>query len=409
MRSRVFAFLLIILLLLGAAPLGACSKTPGNDGATDVPTAEPKEDPTYTHLVCYWPENAGYENCDYALIFEKPVFSRERSSGYAFNQAVERYIKALSKRIEEEYMPSSVAKPPYTQVNCDVERVGNITNIVFTELHCYEAQPYTETHVLMLDERGEELSIGDVLLNYHAEELVSRRIAELIKGKSGYYEADAGKVLSALDLSSGVKATENGCVVYVHEGLLAPYEEGELAFSLTMEELLPDILGEGGMSLESYRSLNEFLGMAAAAVAVRQNTVENGVMDAYPATLFMADAAKRMGIRPESGRIRVPEKDFEAYYFRCFGSEFPGVSRDAYDIRHEDGVYAVLNSNQKYSYNVDIRSLERSGAELRITGDIVFGSFGYAFSEPVCPVTILLEEAPDSPFGFILHSLDLTS
>ena len=57
------------------------------------------------------------------------------------NLAVEKYLDELSARIENEYLPASIAKPPYTEVACRVENTGSITNIIFTERHCYEAQP----------------------------------------------------------------------------------------------------------------------------------------------------------------------------------------------------------------------------------------------------------------------------
>lgn len=409
MRSRFISFLLMIAVLLSVIPLAACKNGAGKHGETEAPaTAEPKDDPTYTHLVCYWPEEADYESCDYALIVEKPEFSRAVSSGYAFNQAVDRYINELSKRIERDYLPSAVAKPPYTQVNCDVDRVGNVTNVVFTELHCYEAQPYSETYVLMLDERGNEVNLCDLLLDYHAENLAAKRIAELIKGRDGYYEADESKVLASIDSRHGVRATEDGCIVYIHSGMLAPYEEGELAFSLGFDEVAPDFIGEdGALSALEYRRLTEFLGMVADSVIVRESDVVSGVMPEFAATLFMSEAARKMDIRPEAGRINIPSADFESYYRRCFNADFPGIDREAHDIRLENGVYAVLSSNQKYSYHIDFESAERTGDELTVTGDVVFGDFGYAFSEPVCHVRITLLRDEQSPFGFVLKDFKM--
>ena len=410
MRSRTIktasAILLAAVMLFMTACYGAGRK-PDNTADPHV-TEVPDVEYTMKRIIRYWPEDASYEDCDYACIADVPEFSKTFTYGYAMNAAVDGYLDKLAERIEKSYMPSSISKPPYTEVIAHVEHVGGVTNIVFNERHCYEAQPYSETYVIMLDERGNELTLCDVLLSYHAEELAARRISEMLAEDERYENADENKVRSVIDIRHGARATEAGCTVFVHEGLLAPYEEGELAFEMRFRDLLPDFAGEGkAVSEEEYRKLTEFFSYFSNAIIVRGGGVENGVLSAYTATGFMAEASDSFGLVPKAGRVSVPEAEFESYYRRCFGTEFPGIDAEACDIRHENGFYTVPIAKRDLEYHVDMLSAERSGEELVITGDMVYGSFGFAYSETVRHVTVRLTESADSPFGFILTGFEM--
>ena len=377
--------------------------------AEPVVTEAPQVDQTFSHLICYWPEDADYSTCDYALVVEKPEFSETFTAGHAMNLAVEKYLDELSARIENEYLPASIAKPPYTEVACRVENTGSITNIIFTERHCYEAQPYTETYVLMLNERGSELNLCDVLLTYHAEALIAEHIAGVIAGDTKYFSADAAKVLSCLDIRHGACASNDGCTVYIREGMLAPYEEGELSFDIRFADVCPDFVGSGkAVSEDEYRLLVEFLGMVCDAAIVRGDDITGGALSPYAATAFMREAAAKMGIVSKAGRINVPAADFEDYYRRCFGNDFPGIDTDAHDIKLQDGNYSVLARLPEYSYYLDITGGETNGDMLELRGDVTFGTFGYAFSDPVCHASVTLVRSADSPFGFVLREFRMS-
>ncbi len=178
---------------------------------------------------------------------------------------------------------------------------------------------------------------------------------------------------------------------------------------MLFRDLLPDFAGEGkAVSEEAYRKLTEFFSLVSNAVIVRSNDIENGVLSEYAATAFMADASKSFGIVPKAGRISVPEAEFESYFRRCFGTDFPGVDAEAKDIRHENGFYTVPIAKLPYEYHVDMLSAERSGSELTVMGDLVFGSFGFAFTSQVCHVTARLTESDESPFGFVLRDFKLS-
>ena len=403
MKSSLPKRIAALALASICALLCACVKPGGEPSPTAEATEAPPVPYETKHIVRYWPEDADYETCDYACIAELPVFTNTHTAGYAMNQAVEGYYELLCERIEAEYMQAAIAQPPYTEVKCAVEFVGEVTNVVFSENHCYEAQPETRTYVLMMDGRGNELNLCDVILNYHAEHMAAEQVAGKIKGKPGYYEADADAIAAMLDINHGAKAAENGCVVYVPAGKLAPYEEGELAFELSSEEMAPGFVKEGAMSLEEYRALTEFLGFVSDGVVVRSQEIENGTLTEYVASSFMGELSQGLGIAPEAGRINVPEERFLSLFNECFGTDFPGIDTDAHDIKYEDGVYKVRYTQKPYRYNVDMLDAEREGDSLTVTGDLIFGGFGYAATQYVCHVSAKLIKKSASPYGFTLE------
>lgn len=395
--------ILFAALLAAASLLGCGRRRPragsGAPEATEVPQAEY----SLTHLVKYWPEDADYETCDYSCVAEIPQFSGEHIGGYNMNKAVSEYIERLDARIESRYMPASVADKPHTEVKCSVEYVGRITNVIFSEEHSYEAQPYTETKVIMLNEVGGELNLCDLVLNYHAESMAAERIAELTESTPGMIPCGADRVLSGIDVTNGVKATEDGCVVYVKEGIIAPLDSGEIAVPLTLGELCPTFVGEGKLlSIEEYRTLTEFLSYVSDAAVVRQENIIEGALSQYEASSFMGEYALSLGLVPSAGRISMPRADFEAAYRACFGTDFPGADEDGHSIRLENGVYSIAYSSKPYVYNVDMLDASEENGVVTVRGDMIFGTFGYAYTEYVCHVTVALVRDPDSPFGFRL-------
>ncbi len=399
----------IILVLAAALLLAGCSNSnPAGPTNAPVVTEAPEVDYSIVKIACYWPEDAGPDDCDYSLYIEKPEFSQAFTAGYALNRAVDDYIDALTDRIESRYIPAAVASNPYTYVTCQVERIDSFTNIIFTENENYEVQPYSETFVLMLDERGNELNLCDVFMNYHAERLVAERIAQLIEGDSRFIEADTSEIIGALDIVHGAKITPEGAIVYIREGVLAPFEEGELSFDIPFEDICPEFVGaDRVLSFSEYRALIDFLGLVCDSAIVRGDDIKDGVLTPYAATTFMALASGKMGIVPQAGRIAVPETDFEQYYLACFGTDFPGIDTEAHDIKQQNGNYSVLNKKPEYTYYVDMLSAEAEGDEVIINGDVTFGAFGYAFTTPVCHVSVTLVRNAESPFGFTLRSFDM--
>lgn len=397
----------LLVLMLTLSMLFAACKKPAPEETTPAPvvTQAPEVEYSIVKLACYWPENSDPSNCEYSLYVEKPEFSQAFTAGYALNRAVDNYISELTDRIETKYIPAAVAKNPYTHVTCSVERMGKFTNIIFTENENYEVQPYSETYVLMLDERGNEINLCDIFYTYHAEQLVADRIAELISDDGRYFPVDNGKIIDALDIVHGAKITPYGAVIYIHEGLLAPHEEGELKFDIKSSEICPVFVGEEkALSYDEYITLTDFLGMVCDSVIVRGDNVVDGVMTDYSATVFMAEASQRMNLVPSAGRINVPEADFEEYFRGCFGTDFPEIDLDAHDIKHPKDTYSVLARKLEYTYYVDMLSAEWADELLTINGDLTFGTFGYAFTAPVCHVTIELVRNETSPFGFTVRS-----
>lgn len=399
----------IILLLAGALALLACLSACTPRPVPAVPTEEPRvtEIPeaeyTVSHIVRYWPEDADYDSCDYACVAQVPEFSKSHYAGSAMNAAVDEYLEELSERIEREYMPSAVAEPPYTEVTFDYKYVGGIANIIFRETHSYEAQPYTETRVIMLNGRGERVNLRDVFMNYHAEERIAEAIAARIAGDPRYYEADPLKILSVLDITERACAAETGASVFIPEGVLAPYEEGELEIPVTFEEVLPELVGaEGIMTLEELSGAVRLMRFAANSVVVRVESIIEGAASPYTATAFMGQAVTELRLIPKAGRIEIPKADFEALYSACIAGDFPGIDTDAHDIRLEEGVYSVSAAQPKYVYNIDILEAARTGDTLLINGDLVYGAFGFAATEFVRHARLELVKNAESPFGWTI-------
>ena len=383
------------LLLAASAMLASCTN---DTGKTTEPSATLAPQVAYStvHYIKYWPEDADYASCDYSCVVELPEFSNTYTAGYAMNKAVSEYLEGLGERISSDYLPHSEFEKPHTEVVCEVEYLPGCTNVIFTEEHAYSAEKYTRTHVLMLDEYGNELNLCDIFLNYHCEQLVSELVAERVG-------CEPTKALAAIDINHGAKATLAGCTLYARAGMLAGIGEGELRFDISYDDIAPDFVGVNGLiSHREYRSLTEFLRFVSDAAVVRQENIEGGALSAFEASSFMGEFVRTLGLSPDAGRLRLSQGEFEDYYSRFFGKAFPGIDSDGHDIKLENGYYSVLNTAKPYEYNVDMLGLSEDGSVLTLTGDLIFGNFGYAFSSYVCHVTVVLERNAESPCGFRL-------
>ncbi|MCR5808140.1 MAG: hypothetical protein K6G56_01105 [Clostridiales bacterium] len=407
----------IASLLFAAVFAALCFVAPGCRGRVSPP--EPTEEPRVTEAppvsyemtqyLRFWPEKSDSANCDYCCSVQLPEFSKSFTAGYAMNRAVDAYLEELASRIETKYLPGAIVESPLSQVSCEVKVSCGVTNVIFTEEHYYEAQPERAKRVLMLDERGNELTIRDLFCNYHADDLAAAAVFEKISGDPAYYPVEESRVLAAIDIKRGVIATEGGCIVCFDEGVLAPFEEGVIEFELAGESLTPDFVGEGKLvSFREYLDIVRFLGFVANASAVRGESISEGLLSEYAATGFMGRAVTELGVRPAAGRIPVPAERFEAMYRACFGNDFPGIDTEAHDIKLIDGVYSVSAAQKDYYYNVDLLSASEEGGALTLTGDVIFGKFGYSNTAFVCHVTVRLTKNPESPFGFTLGEYALS-
>lgn len=410
MNKKATAFTALALILALALTGLGCACTGGKTpSATDAPSETAKADDRYkmTHYIRYWPEDADYDSCDYACVIELPEFSKTYTSGSNMNKAVDAYVKGLEERIENVYMKSSVAKPPATEVACSVEYARGFTNVVFTEKHSYEAQPYFQTQVLILNERGEEANLCDLFLDYHTEELIAGLIADETRRDPALYDSELDDVLPVIDINHGARVTDEGCTVYVREGLLAPIDAGELEFNIPFDAVKPVPVQSGAVTHDEYIRLTELLRYAADAVIVREEAIEQGSLSPYAATSFMAELCLSMDFPLKAGRIEVEKERFLSLYRSCFGAEFPGIDPDAHDIKEADNAYSISAGKKEYAYNVDVLSATRSGDDLELSGDIIFGDFGYAFTSYVCHVDVSLTASPDAPLGFMIRDFRL--
>ena len=401
----VVLILACVLLVFAVVTAVLCFAGCGGGQAKPSPTDAPSHEQAafeLTHLIRYWPEDADYTTCDYACIIEQPVFSRMQTAGDAMNEAVEGYIERLYSRVENEYMAISVAKPPYTDVDCRIEYNGEYTNVIFTEEHCYEAQPYKSTYVLILNERGEEVNCNDVFRTYHADDRIAAALIDMM-AESGYcYDGiELNSVLAKLDIAHGCLADDSGATVFLPEGVFAPYDYGELSFKVPAALIDPAIV-ENVVTQTEYDNICRLTDAVSSACIVRETNVEGGVMTEYAATAFMGAVIQRSDFTAEKGRISVPASEFEGLYRSCFGQEFPGIDTDGFDIRLEDGAYTVSSTQKVYEYHLDMLGAVREGDVLTIKADLVFGGYGYPYSTPVCHVTVKLTESETSPYGFEL-------
>lgn len=400
--TRAAAVLLAAFTLLFCACTGKEPSEPERPRATEPPQVEY----TVTHMIRYWPEDADYDSCDYACTVEIPEFKKSYTAGYNMNKAVDAYIENLASRIENGYMKAAEVDPPVSEVSCEVGYARGFTNVIFTEKHSYTAKPYYSSYVLMLDENGDEISLCDLFLNYHAEQLIAEKLSEKVCSDPDYFEALPNDILPLLDIRHGAYVTEDGCCVFIREGALAPEDKGELRFMLGSEDIVPEPVSCGAITPKEYRSLIEFLAYVSDALVVRTEQIENGVLSPYAATSFMGELVNSLGYIPEAGRIELPREEFLSLYRSCFGAEFPGIDAEAHDIReNEDGSFSVLAKEKPYRYNIDMLTAQRKGGELDLTGDLMYGEFGYAFSEFVCHASIRLVPNSDSPYGYTLTDM----
>lgn len=407
--ARRAALAAAALIAAAALCFSACSRKPsskpsGEGSAPEVPAAEYE----INNLIRYWPEDADYATCDYACVIEQPVFARTQTAGAAMNLAVEGYLEDLYERVEERYIPASIARPPYTEVRCELIPCGEYTNIVFTEEHFYEAQPFVTTYVLMLDGRGQQVNLNDVLKTYHSDELLAAAIFEKYSDSSELSPGvTAAEIMSRLDISHGCYVDEAGSVrAFFTEGEISPYGMGRFEAEIGASALLPDI---GSMSADEYHSLLLMCDRLASACIVRENNVENGALTPYAATAFMGATVQGMGLVSEKGRFSLSGDRFLEIYRNCFANEFPGLDPDAFDVKLTDGGdYSVSASQKVYDYHVDVLELSFEGGVIRVSGDLIYGAYGYAFSAPVCHISLTLSENGASLYGFTVSELKLS-
>lgn len=393
---------LICILLAAIMLLSACGDNPASPEPTGAPdgTSSPEEMFGMTHFIRYWPEGADYDSCDYCCVIELPEFSRTYSAGAYMNAAVQSYIEDLERRVEDSYMPRSVAEPPYTEVSCEVMRAGSFVNIVFTENHCYEAQPYTHTRVLLFDERGNEAALGDVIGSYHADTLLSALVFDCLTENAMAWDGlSLTDCMAAVDVVNGVEVSENAVTVYVDEGVLAPYEYGQLKLRFDLSELLNEEL-DGILTLAEYLSLEPGISWLVAANMVRESNVLDGVMTEYAATAFMASYCINSGYPQEKGLVSVPEAEFEGLYRAMFGSDFPGIDASACAVELKDGCYLIDAGAKQFDFHLDITGAVSEGGVLTLAGDVVYGGFGSANTEYVCHASLVLRRSALSPFGY---------
>ena len=384
------AFAALIAAIIAISCFTACKRAAPQGGPAG-PSPAPVITYTATHYIRYWPEDAGYDDCVYSAVIELPEFSKTFTAGYNMNQAVNDYLDDLQKRVENEYIPASAMKKPHTEVSLEVDQIPGCTNVIFTETHSYLESEYTRTHVLMLDDHGLPMNLCDVFLDYHTAE----RAAELIASKEHCPVSDA---LGRIDITNGARATLAGCTLYLRSANAGGAEQ---RVDLGFDELSPasDL---GGISAKEYKKLEQLLHFAADAAVVRQENIVGGTLTPFEASSFMGEYVMSLGAAPEAGRINVGQTEFEGYYRNIFGSEFPGVDTDGHDIKLENGVYAVLNKPKPYEYHMDITNAAVEGGIVTLTGDLIFGPFGYAYTQYVCHLTVMLEKSAESPFGYKL-------
>lgn len=371
----------------------ACAKTPVGGAEPSVSPA-PRVPYSATHYIRYWPEDADYESCDYSCVVELPEFDGTYTAAFAMNRAVQGYLEDLQSRIENQYLVKATAEKPHTEVTLSVEYIPGCTDIVFTEAHSYSDTPYEYTYALMLDDYGNQLSLADIFLDYHAESRVSKLVAKQLG-------CDEMSALAAVDIIHGAKATLAGCSVFVRAGVISALEYGEKKLDFSFSDLSPaselDALDQ-----KQFESVTELLCFAANAAAVRQENITGGILSEFEASSFMGEFIRTRGIMPKAGRIEIKKDEFEAYYRSIFGADFPGIDTNGHDIKLENGVYSIRDSAKQYEYHVDIFDAYEQAEGLIITGDMIFGAFGYAFSSYTCHVRVVLERASSSPYGFRL-------
>ena len=397
-RTSVFICILLAAIML----FSACGENNDSPEPTELPpaTAAPEEEYRITHYIRYWPEDADYDSCDYCCIIELPEFSKTYSAGSNMNKAVQSYIEELQRRVEDTYMSRSVAEPPYTEVSCEIIHAGSFTNIIFNESHCYEAQPYTHTYVLLFDERGNEVNLGDVIKSYHADTMVSELIYNYLTengmARNGLNLTDC---MAAADVNNGVSITESAFTVYVDEGALAPYEYGQLKLCFSLSELLPQEL-MGSFTLDEYLMSEAYISMLVTANMVRESNVADGIMTEYAATAFMGSYYINSDYEKEKGIISVPKAEFEELYRSIFNKDFPGIDTGACNIELRDDCYLIDASTKQYEFHLDITDAVSENGMLILAGDVIYGSFGYANTEYVCHASLVMRPSEASPFGY---------
>lgn len=393
--AAVAAAFLLALSFCSCAGNSSCAGS-GPDGGEPSVSPAPQVSYKTTHMIKYWPEDSDYTTCDYSCVVEIPQFDQTFTAGYSMNEAVSDYIKDIDERIEKQYMPKAVEKKPHTEVTCEVEYLPGCTNVIFHEEHSGGERLARQTWVLMLDDYGKEINVCDLILSYHAEKLVAVKVAEELG-------SDPVRAISAIDLTHGARATLAGVEVFVREGIITPYEDGEQAVNISFDELVPSFVGVGKtLSLKEYRSLTELLHFVSDAAVVRQENIAAGALSEFEAASFMGEYCLTLGYYPSAGRVNVPEQEFEGCFRSIFGTEYPGTDKDGHDIKKENGYYAVLNSKKQYEYHIDILFVTESDGVLSVSGDMMFGPFGYAFTSYVCHVNVTLVRSAESPFGFRL-------
>ena len=65
-----------------------------------------------------------------------------------------------------------------------------------------------------------------------------------------------------------------------------------------------------------------------------------------------------------------------------------------------DDCYLIDASTKQYEFHLDITDAVSENGMLILTGDVIYGSFGYANTEYVCHASLVMRPSEASPFGY---------
>ena len=354
-------------------------------------------------VTVFYPEGSSEATAEYVLYYAFPVFSGEGAENA--NAALSLWEKELLERVSVDRLPyadrAENEETPFTRVEAKVTSAGVYTNVLFSEQAGYGAETETSRSAIVLNDKGEEMSLYALSDLYTPEQIVSQQVYNYIDAKDPartefYGDLTLSDIELALDLYNGFYLEKEAYVLLFQRGVLADESMGVVEIKVPFSSLYPDFVGET-ITAEDYARLQPVLKRLARACAAENHSFDE-MPDALIATLFMGLTYEAQ--EPELGVIRVPKAEYEntaAAYFLSWPQDLSAGDGTVL----ADGEYRIpAVAVAQYGLRLDESQMQDD--ELLLRGVLLYGVPGAADWGELTPVTLRLQKSDKAAAGYFL-------
>lgn len=363
----------------------------------------------------YYPDGADAESAAYVLTFSLPLFDEASPSGVRMNEALDIYREELLERVNAERVPFADGSDstPYTSVACEIDVSRGYLNVRLFESVCFAGNVEIIPFVMVLEESsGLETSLHSLCSIYQLEEVIAQQIYNAVERERESFLGDISiaDILLYIDLYNGFAVTDEGCLIYLPAGTLAPEARGTLGIALAQSALLPAFVGES-INEDEYALILPMLDALAAASAPYYESFAQGNPPAYVASAFLSAyfTAALKEEKRDQPYLSVPRAEYEAVFAASFTGDFPPDLNEAGDGTMldvmEENYLVPIRPSVPYRMRVDDAIREENG--LLLYAMVMFGTPGSGTDGELAAATLELQKDASSPWGYRFISMQL--